>query len=140
MAHLNPYLSFKDNAREAMEFYHSVLGGELTVSRFGDMPESGVAPGEEDLVMHAQINAEGGLVLMASDTPTGMNYATPQGMSVSLSGDDPETDRLRAAWTGLSEGGTVLMPLDPAPWGGLFGMMVDRFGITWMVAVNPSFA
>ncbi len=140
MAHLNPYLSFKDNAREAMEFYHSVLGGELTVSRFGDMPESGVAPGEEDLVMHAQINADGGLVLMASDTPTGMNYATPQGMSVSLSGDDPETERLRAAWNGLSEGGTVVMPLDPAPWGGLFGMMVDRFGITWMVAVNPSFA
>lgn len=140
MAHLNPYLSFKDNTREAMEFYHSVLGGELTISTFGEMPDSGVAAGEENLVMHAQITTEGGLVLMASDTPTGMNHVTPQGMSVSLSGDDPETEQLRSAWDGLSAGGTVMVPLEDAPWGGLFGMMVDRFGITWMVAVNPTFA
>lgn len=140
MAHLNPYLSFKDDARDAMEFYHSVLGGELTISTFGEMPGSGVPAEEEGLVMHAQLNAPGGLVLMASDTPTGMSYETPQGMSVSLSGDDHEVASLRAAWDGLSAGGNIVMPLDPAPWGGLFGMLVDRFGISWMVAVNPAFA
>lgn len=140
MAHLNPYISFKNTTREAMEFYHSVLGGELTVSTFGEMPGSGVASDEEALVMHAQLNAPNGLVLMASDTPSIMNYERPQGISVSLSGDDAETDTIRAAWDGISAGGTVMMPLDPAPWGGLFGMLVDQFGISWMFAVNPAFA
>lgn len=140
MANLNPYLSFRDNAREAMEFYHGVLGGELTISAFGDMPDSGVAAGEENLVMHAQLTTEGGLVLMGSDTPTGMEYQTPQGISVSLSGGEPETESLRAAWEGLTAGGTVVMPFEPAPWGGLFGMLVDRYGISWMVAADESFS
>lgn len=138
MAHLNPYLSFRTEARQAMEFYHSVLGGELTVTTFGEMPGSGVSPDEESLVMHAQLQTDDGLMLMASDTPTGMSYEIPQGMSVSLTGDDPEAGDLRKAWEGLGEGGNIVMPLDPAPWGGLFGMLVDRYGISWMVAVNPA--
>lgn len=115
MANLNPYLSFRDTAREAMEFYQSVLGGDLAVSTFGDMPGSGTAEGEENLVMHAQLNAPGGLVLMASDTPTGMEYEKPQGISVSLSGGTVDTDYLHRAWDGLVDGGAATIPLGEAP-------------------------
>ena len=140
MANLKPYLSFRDTAREAMEFYQGVLGGDLAVSTFGDMPDNGVAEGEENLVMHAQLNAPGGLVLMASDTPTGMEYEKPQGISVSLSGGSVDADSLHHAWDGLVDGGTATMPLGEAPWGGEFGMLVDRFGISWMVAIEDSFS
>lgn len=140
MPSLNPYLSFRDSAREAMEFYQGVLGGDLAVSTFGEMPDSGTAAGEENLVMHAQLNAPGGLVLMASDTPTGMEYETPQGISVSLSGGSVDTDYLHRAWDGLVDGGSATIALGDAPWGGEFGMLVDRFGISWMVAIEDSFS
>jgi PhnB protein len=137
---LNPYLSFRDSARAAMEFYQSVLGGDLAVTTFDDMPNSGAGEGEGDLVMHAQLDAPGGLVLMGSDTPSGMAYEKPQGMSVSLSGGQADKDMLNRAWEGLADGGTAIMPLGEAPWGGEFGMLVDRFGITWMVSIDDSSA
>jgi PhnB protein len=127
---LNPYLSFRDNAREAMTFYQSVLGGELTVSTFAEFHAS-ADPAEQDKVMHAQLETPDGLVLMAADTPSGMEYRPQAGVSVSLSGDDEAI--LRGYWVRLSEGGTVTMPFEQAPWGAVFGMCVDRFGTSWMV-------
>jgi PhnB protein len=127
---LNPYLSFRENAREAMTFYHSVFGGELTVSTFADFHASD-DPAEQDKVMHSQLEAPNGLVLMAADTPNSMEYRPQSGVSVSLSGDDEGT--LRGYWDRLSDGGTVVMPLEKAPWGDTFGMCVDRFGTSWMV-------
>jgi PhnB protein len=127
---LNPYLGFRDNAREAMTYYQSVLGGELTVSTFGEFQASD-DPAEQDKVMHSQLETPDGLVLMASDTPAGMEHSSQAGISVSLSGDDE--DRLRGYWERLSEGGTVTMPFEKAPWGATFGMCVDRFGTNWMV-------
>jgi PhnB protein len=111
---LNPYLRFRDNAREAMTFYNSVLGGELTVSRFADYHAS-ADPTEQQKVMHSQLVTSDGLVLMGRDTPTGMEYRPQTGVSVSLSGDDEA--RLRGYWERLSEGGTVAMPSEKAPWG-----------------------
>lgn len=134
MVSLNPYLSFRNTARDALEHYHSVLGGSLDIMTFGSMPDMGYDPSESELVMHGQLTTDDGLVLMASDTPSSMEYRDPAGMSVSLSGD--EADKLHAAWDGLSEGGTITVPLEAAPWGGEFGMFVDKFGIDWMVAVN----
>lgn len=134
MAILNPYISFRDNAREAMEFYQSVLGGELTVSTFGDFPGMGIDPSENDLVMHSQLTVGDGFILMASDTPSTMPYSAPDGFSISLSGD--EGDLLTGYFTGLAEGGTVTLPLDPAPWGGKFGQLTDKFGVGWMVSIN----
>jgi PhnB protein len=127
---LNPYLSFRDNAREAMTFYHSVFGGELTVSTFADFHAS-ADPAEQHKVMHSQLETPDGLVLMGADTPNDMEYRPQAGVSVSLSGDD-ET-RLRGYWERLSDGGTVTMPFEQAPWGATFGMCVDRFGTSWMV-------
>ena|SRR5688572_17280607 len=127
---LNPYLTFRDDAREAMTFYESVFGGELTVSTFADLRASD-DPSEQHKIMHSQLETPDGLVLMAADTPGGMDYRPQAGVSVSLSGDDEA--RLRGYWERLSEGGTVAMPFEKAPWGATFGMCVDRFGTSWMV-------
>jgi PhnB protein len=127
---LNPYLNFKDSARDAMTFYQSVLGGELSVSTFGEYHAS-EDPTEQDKIMHAQLETPDGFVLMAADTPNAMEHRPQSGVSVSLSGTDEA--KLRGYWDGLSEGGTVIMPFEKAPWGDTFGMCVDRFGTSWMV-------
>ena len=129
---LNPYLSFRDNAREAMTFYQSVFGGELTVSTFADLHAS-ADPTDQHKIMHSQLETSEGLVLMGADTPEGMEYRPQAGISVSLSGDDEA--RLRGCWERLSEGGSVTMPFEKAPWGDTFGMCVDRFGTNWQVNV-----
>jgi PhnB protein len=129
---LNPYLSFRDNAREAMEFYRSVFGGQLQVSTFKEFHAS-QDPSQDDLVMHAQLEGDNGIVFMASDTPAGMEYRGPGSFSMSLSGDDDAA--LRGYFDRLSDGGTVAMPLDKAPWGDAFGMCIDRFGVNWLVNI-----
>jgi PhnB protein len=129
---LNPYLSFRDNAREAMEFYRSVFGGELTVSTFGEFGASD-DPAEKDKVMHSQLESPGGLVLMGADTPDSMDFTSGGNISVSLSGDDE--DELSGFWQKLSDGGIVQEPLSKAPWGDSFGMCTDRFGINWLVNI-----
>jgi len=72
-----------------------------------------------------------GFSLMGSDTPNSMEFNGQAGVSVSLSGDEEE--KLRGWWDELSEGGTVVMPFEQAPWGSLFGMVIDRFGTSWLV-------
>jgi PhnB protein len=132
---LNPYLSFRDNAREAMEFYRSVFGGELTISTFGDLGASD-DPAEKDKVMHGMLQAPNGIVLMGADTPNGMEYTPAAGFSVSLSGDDAQA--LRGYWDALLDGGALGVPLEKAPWGDTFGMCTDRFGVDWMVNILGS--
>jgi len=134
---LNPYLNFTGKAREAMEFYQSVLGGELTVSTFGENGGMGVEESELDQVMHSQITTENGMTLMASDVPSGRGVPGPNS-AISLSGDDADT--LRGLWDGLSEGGTVTVPLEAAPWGDSFGMLTDKFQVDWMVNISGTAA
>ncbi len=129
---LNPYLSFRDNAREAMEFYQSVFGGELTISTFAEFQASD-DPAEQDKVMHSMLTTDGGLVLMASDTPDRMGYTPGSNVSLSLSGENEA--ELRGYWERLSDGGTVAMPLAPAPWGDTFGMCSDKYGINWLINI-----
>jgi PhnB protein len=129
---LNPYLSFRDNAREAMEFYHSVFGGQLDVSTFAEMHASD-DPAEADKIMHSMLVTDNDLTLMASDTPNSMDFTPGNNYSVSLSGDDDA--ELRGYWEKLSGGGTVTMPLGPAPWGDSFGMCVDKYGVSWLVNI-----
>jgi PhnB protein len=127
---LNPYLSFRDNARQAMSFYQSVFGGELTVLTFGELHASD-GPAEQDKVMHSQLETPDGLLLMGADTPNAMEFHPQAGVAVSLSGDDE--DKLRAYWERLSEGGTVARPFEKAPGGATSGACIDRFGTSWMV-------
>jgi PhnB protein len=130
---LNPYLNFKDNAREAMEFYKSVFGGELTLSTFkeGGVPDSN--PDVDNLIMHAQLITTDGLTLMGADTPPSMEFHQPAGFGVSLSGDDEA--KLRGYYDKLAEGGTVTMPMDKAPWGDIFGMCTDQYGTPWLINI-----
>lgn len=129
---LNPYLSFKDNARDAMNFYQSVLGGDLTVSTFDDF-HAAQDESEGPLVMHSMLTTPTGITLMASDTPERMEYRPGTNFSISLSGDDEE--ELRGYWDKLTDGATITMPLEKAMWGDTFGMLVDKFGISWLVNV-----
>ena len=130
-ARLNPYIGFSGNARQAMEFYKDVFGGELTVSTYGEM--GGAAPGDENKIMHAQLETPSGFTLMGSDAPAGMTRDEGSTISISLCGDDPE---LRDYFQKLSQGGSVTMPLDKQAWGDEFGMLADRFGVQWMVNVS----
>ncbi|MFI5955981.1 VOC family protein [Cryptosporangium sp. NPDC051539] len=129
---LNPYLSFRGNAREAMEFYRSVLGGELNLMTFGQF--GGAAGADADQIMHGQLETPAGYTLMGSDTPPGMSYHPGDNFTVSLSGDDAE--ELRGYFAGLAEGGTVQTPLEKQMWGDEFGALTDKFGVPWLVNIG----
>ena len=129
---LNPYISFTDNARQAMEFYKSVFGGKLTLSTFGEFgaPDG---PGANN-IMHGQLETDSGMTLMAADTPPGQEHQSGNNFAVSLSGED--ASELREYWKKLSAGGQVSVPLEKQMWGDEFGMCVDQFGVPWMVNIG----
>lgn len=130
---LNPYISFKNNAREAMEFYKTVFGGKLEIHTFKEFQAS-QDPSEDDLIMHGMLEAENGLIFMASDTPARIPFNPGNNMSMSLSGDN-DTE-LTSYFNKLAEGGAITMPLEKAIWGDKFGMLTDKFGINWMVNIT----
>jgi PhnB protein len=132
---VQPYLFFDGRCEEAIEFYRRVLRAQLTMlSRFKDSPEPTMAPpGSDEKVMHASFRV-GETEIMASD---GMCAHRPsfQGFSLSLSVPDvAKAERLFAA---LSEGGQVQMPLGKTFFSPRFGMVADRFGVSWMIVVGP---
>jgi PhnB protein len=129
---LNPYIGFDGNAREAMEFYKGVFGGELTMNTFGEFGSQG-SP-DADKIMHSQLETDRGFTLMASDTPSEMGRTPGDNITISLSGEDG--GELRGYWEKLSDGGNVTMPMEKQMWGDEFGMCVDRFGIPWMVNIT----
>ena len=137
MTTLNPYLGFRDNAKEAMTYYQTVFGGELSMSTFGEFHASKDVD-EQDKIMHAMLTTEKGMVLMGADTPNSMDYTPGNNISVSLSGSDES--ELRGYFDKLADGGTVAMPLEKAPWGDTFGMCKDKFGLDWLVNIAPSAA
>jgi PhnB protein len=133
---LNPYISFRDNAREALNFYQQVFGGELTLSTFGDFQAS-EDPADAEKIMHGMLTTTQGLVLMGADTPNSMEYHPGSAISISLSGDDEV--ELRGYYEQLSgDGGAVTVPMEKSPWGDIFGMCTDRYGVAWLVNVNAS--
>jgi PhnB protein len=130
-ARLNPYISFAGNARQAMEFYRDVLGGNLTLNTFG---EFGAETEHPDQIMHSSLETDSGFTLMGADMPPGMPYNPGDNITISLSGDS--VDELRGYWEKLTNGGNVTVPLEKQMWGDEFGMVVDRFGIGWMVNIG----
>ncbi|MPQ97573.1 VOC family protein [Modestobacter sp. I12A-02628] len=128
---LNPYINLDHEARQALEFYRDVFGGEFTAMTFGDMGTEGP---EATKVMHGQLETPSGFTLMVSDRPEGMERSEGSSISVSLSGDD--ADDLRGWFAKLSDGGSVSVPLEKQMWGDEFGMCTDRFGVDWMVNVS----
>jgi PhnB protein len=138
MAKLNPYLSFKDNAREALTFYQSALGGELNISTFGDMPGMpGVSEADAALVMHGQLETPSGLTLMAADSGSMMPHvAATAGVTVALTGGPGDLDYIRGAYEKLLDGADETLPFELAPWGDYYGSLTDKFGISWMFDVG----
>lgn len=131
-ARLNPYISFRDNARDALAFYHGVFGGKLTTSTFAEFHAS-EDPADADKIMHGQLDAPNGMTLMAADTPSAMDFTGGSQITISLSGDEETT--LRGYWDKLAEGASITMPLKKAPWGDYFGQLTDKFGVDWMVNI-----
>lgn len=132
--HLTPYLTLPGTAREAMTLYQSVLGGELTLSTFGEMGAEGGQPELADQVMHAHLTTPAGLQLMASDTPPGEVVEHGSTVRLSLFGDDEPT--MRGWFEALAEGGEVHVPLAMQMWGDVFGQCADRFGLIWLVNIS----
>jgi PhnB protein len=131
---LSPYINLRGTAREAMDFYHSVFGGELSRSTFGEFGMSD-GPATENLVMHSQIVTPGGLVLSVSDTPDSMELSEGSNIQVALSGSADDAEELRGWFDRLSSSGSVTLPLEQAPWGDHFGMCRDAWGVNWMVDI-----
>ncbi|MEA5155895.1 VOC family protein [Raineyella sp.] len=130
-----PYLSFRGQAREAMEFYRSVFGGDLTISTFGDFGYEGMPA---DAVMHSTLTA-GGFEVMASDTPDSVPFQAGSQISLSLAGTKAEEEKLRGWFGKLADGGgTVTMPLEKQVWGDVYGAVTDRFGLNWMVDIGQA--
>jgi PhnB protein len=133
---LNPYLNFKSNTREAMEFYKSVFGGKLQLNTFKEFHAS-KDPSEDELIMHSVLEADG-IEFMASDTPQRMEYKPVAGFNMSLIGDN--VSELRGYFEKLAAGGKITMPLEKAVWGDTFGMCTDKFGVNWLVNISPTIA
>jgi len=139
MAVINPYLNFNGNTEEAFNFYKSVFGGEFAmVMRFKDAPpsEHTSAAGDGEKIMHISFPLGTGTILMGSDVPAGFPAAvTGTNFSISVSADSREdADKI---FGGLAAGGNAAMPMADTFWGSYFGMLVDKFGINWMVSHDP---
>jgi PhnB protein len=128
---LNPYLTFNGNARAAMEFYESVFGGDLMLQTYKEA-NAAPTPELEEQIMHGQLITADGMTLMGSDDPESQIYTA----SVAVSGESE--DSLRAYWDRLTDGATVIAPFERAPWGDIFGMLTDKFGIRWLINVNAN--
>jgi len=129
---LTPYLNFNGKAAEAMKFYQSILGGELTMQTFGEA-KMAKTPQEKDLIVHALLKTDS-LSLMASDTHPNQQAKFGDNVHISLSGQDGS--RLDVIFKRLVQGGKVDMPLAKQFWGDTFGMLTDKFGVHWMVNVT----
>jgi PhnB protein len=129
---LNPYLNFTDNARDAMDFYKSVFGGNVEMHTFKEYNAS-QDPSEDDKIMHSVLEADNGIMFMAADTPNNMEFKAGTNYSMSLSGDNEA--ELAGYYEKLAASGTVIMPLEIAPWGDKFGMVTDKYGTQWLVNI-----
>ena len=129
---LNPYLNFNGNARQAIEFYTSVFGGEAAFSTFADFGAKD-SP-DADRIMHGQLETDAGYTIMAADVTSDMEYHPMAGCSISLSGDD--AGALRGYWEKLSASGTTTMPMQKQAWGDEFGMCVDGYGVPWLINIS----
>ncbi|MFI7226074.1 VOC family protein [Nonomuraea angiospora] len=127
------HLNFRGDARAALTFYQSVFGGDLAVVTYKDAGGA-QEPSEADQVMWGQVSAAAGFEVMAYDVPSRLPYSRGENaFFVSVRGDTAE--EITAYWERLSDGATVLQPLGPAQWAPLYGMLTDRFGVTWVIDV-----
>jgi len=131
---LNPYLIFGGQCGEAMEFYHEILGGELTMQKYSEAPMP-CPPGSENKIIHALLKTPE-LTIMGSDDNTESPVKLGNNVQMSLVGTNEP--RLTEIFTKLSDGGSVYTPLQKMFWGDMFGMLVDKYGVSWMVNIGSN--
>lgn len=144
------HLNFRGDARAALDFYSEVFGGHAVLNTYSDFGMPADAPGADKIVF-GLVAAENGFRVMAYDIPgedagsiagggstrrDNNTTITTQAMFVSLGADS--LDELRAHWDALADGATIVAPLAASAWSAGFGMLTDRFGVTWSASVNAS--
>ncbi len=144
---LTPYLSFDGKTREAYTFYEKALGAKIeTMMSYAEMPPMAAGAGGDvgcgdgpppsgDGIMHACLKLPGGAMLFAGDAPPGMPFEGMKGVMLALQYDT--VDEAKTVFHALSQGGKITMPLAPAFWSKTFGMLTDRFGVSWAVNGEP---
>lgn len=139
MTTINPYINFNGNAEEAFNFYRSVFGGELTIVRFKDLESPEFPIPEEDAHKIMRITLPiGGNILIANDVPESMGPVDENENRSKIAVYAESRAEAESIFAGLSEGGTVEMPMGDSPWGTYFGMFRDKFGIEWTVEFDPN--
>lgn len=129
MIGVNPYIAFRGNCREAIDFYKAALGAEEVYAQtYGNSPMSEM--GNPDAIMHCTIKIGGSNIMMCDDFHS-ENFSTNGNISLAIGLKD--VDKAKTYFASLSEGGTVTMPLDKTFWAEAFGMLTDKFGINWMI-------
>ncbi|HET8573599.1 MAG TPA: VOC family protein [Edaphocola sp.] len=128
----NAYLFFKDECREAMNFYQDVFGGELIMQTYGDVDKS-CPDATKDSIMHARLSG-GDILLMASDDPGSGRTLGAGKIHLALGGNDEP--KLRGLFDALSKGGKIGVPLEKQMWGDIYGDLCDQYGIHWMVNIS----
>lgn len=143
MTNINPYLSFDGKAEEAMNFYKSVFGGDFMggIMRWGDAPgcdEGEMKLGDEDKgkVMHMQLPISETNMIMASDSLKAFGPPVTVGNNVTIALGPKTKEEADRLFSGLSDGGTVQMPMADAFWGGYFGSFADKYGVNWLINVD----
>lgn len=135
---VSPFIGFNGRCNEAIEFYKNCLGGELHVTRWQDSPMADQCPaGQEHHLLHAAlVNKEKDFVIMGSDMTSPAGHVHGNNMSICI--DCSSDDEINSYYSNLGRGGTVLDPLGQKFWGDKFGVIRDKFGITWMLNYDPS--
>ncbi len=134
MKPITPYLFFNGKCREALDFYKSIFGGDLTIVTYADGQNPNCPANSQDRIMHGALRS-GGLTIMASDTPTA-DEPPIEGNQVQLSLDCGSLSEIESQFKTLSEKGSVIVALHDAPWGARFGMLEDRYGFQWMLSFD----
>lgn len=136
MARVTTYLNFLGNTEEAFEFYRSVFGGEFdALTRMGDIHGPDLPEADRSKIMHIALPIIGGHTLMGTDMLESMGHELHLGNNISIAIEPDSLEQGQALHAGLALGGSDVMELAPAPWGGYFGVLVDPFGIRWMFNV-----
>ena len=132
---MEPYLFFKGKAREAMEFYKNIFGGELSMQTYAEAGQGRPEGMTDDMLMHARLSSEE-IDILSSDTAA----ASPEAKKITLTIEGDDESRLTQIFEKLSEGGRIISPLKKEFWGDIYGSLTDRFGIEWMIDIRPTTA
>lgn len=132
------HLNFRGEARPALEFYRTVFGGDLVILTYRDA-HAVTVEAEADQVMWGQVAAASGFRIMAYDVPSRLGW-NPGEIPFFVSVRCNSADELTGYWQGLAAGATIIQPIGPAGWSPLYGMLKDRFGITWVMDIEVAHA